>query len=148
MTIEVEVQVATSFEPVPDEEAFSRWAGAALEGRGSAIVSVRLVDREESRTLNERFRGIDKPTNVLSFPAGLPAEIGIPLLGDLVICAPLVAEEALAQGKTPKDHWAHLTIHGVLHLLGYDHEEESAAREMEAIEVGVLERLGIADPYD
>ncbi|MGD2129966.1 MAG: rRNA maturation RNase YbeY [Lysobacterales bacterium] len=148
MTIEVEVQVATSFEPIPDQEAFARWAGAALQGHDSAIVTVRLVDREESRRLNDRFRGIDRPTNVLSFPAGLPAEIGIPLLGDLVICAPLVEAEALDQGKSPTDHWAHLTVHGVLHLLGYDHTEASAARKMEAIEVRVLETLGIANPYD
>ncbi|MGD8680369.1 MAG: rRNA maturation RNase YbeY [Lysobacterales bacterium] len=147
MTIEVEVQVATSFEPIPDQEAFARWAGAALQGHDSAIVTVRLVDREESRRLNDRFRGIDRPTNVLSFPAGLPAEIGIPLLGDLVICAPLVEAEALDQGKSPTDHWAHLTVHGVLHLLGYDHTEASAARKMEAIEVRVLETLGIANPY-
>jgi probable rRNA maturation factor len=148
MTIEVEVQAVTSFEPVPDQQAFARWAGAALQGHDSAIVTVRLVDSEESRGLNSRFRGVDRPTNVLSFPAGLPAEIGIPLLGDLVICAPLVEAEALEQGKSPTDHWAHLTVHGVLHLLGYDHEESLAAREMEAIEVRVLETLGIANPYD
>lgn len=148
MTIEVEVQVATSCEPVPEQEAFAQWAGAALGDHDPAIVTVRLVDAEESRGLNRRFRGIDKPTNVLSFPAGLPAEIGIPLLGDLVICAPRVEAEARDQGKAPMDHWAHLTVHGILHLLGYDHEEESAAREMEAIEVRVLEGLGIANPYD
>jgi probable rRNA maturation factor len=148
MSIEVEVQIATSFKPVPGQEAFTQWAGAALQGHGSSIVTVRLVDREESRALNDRFRGIDKATNVLSFPAELPSEIGIPLLGDLVICAPLVEAEALEQGKAPRDHWAHLTVHGVLHLLGYDHEEESAAREMEAIEVRILQLLGIANPYE
>ena len=109
---------------------------------------MRLVGREESRQLNGQYRGIDKPTNVLSFPADLPGDIGIPLLGDLVICAPLVESEALEQGKAVLDHWAHLTVHGILHLLGYDHQDDSGAREMESLEIRLLQELGVPDPYN
>jgi probable rRNA maturation factor len=148
MTIELEVQVATSFEPLPGEDAFRRWAETALSGRQEAQLAVRLVGREESRQLNGQYRGIDKPTNVLSFPADLPGDIGIPLLGDLVICAPLVESEALEQGKAVLDHWAHLTVHGILHLLGYDHQDDSGAREMESLEIRLLQELGVPDPYN
>lgn len=147
MTIDLEVQRATRFEPLPDDTQFTCWATAALCGRDPVELTIRLVGEQEGRRLNHRYRGRDAATNVLSFPADLPPGIDLPLLGDIVMCAPLVASEAAAQGKRPEDHWAHLTIHGVLHLLGYDHQEADEAREMETLEVGLLESLGIANPY-
>lgn len=148
MTIEVDVQNATGFDPVPGDGQFDRWVSAALQDRRDAELTLRLVDEPESRALNERYRGKDRPTNVLSFPAELPEELDIPLLGDIVICAPLVAEEASSQGKPVEAHWAHLVVHGVLHLLGHDHQQEAEAREMEALEVELLASLGFPNPYD
>lgn len=134
--------------PVPDDAAFARWVSAALAGRReAAAVSVRVVDAEEGRALNAQWRGRDAPTNVLSFPAELPEELGLPLLGDLVLCVPVVRREAAEQGKAEADHWAHLVVHGVLHLLGMDHQEDAEAEVMEAAEREVLAGLGIADPY-
>ena len=147
MTIELEVQRATGFEPLPDDRQLRRWAATALRGREAAELTIRLVGEEESRELNHRYRGRDAATNVLSFPADLPPEVDVPLLGDIVLCAPLVASEAAAQGKRPDDHWAHLVIHGVLHLLGHDHLEADEAEAMESLEVELLRSLGIADPY-
>lgn len=111
-------------------------------------VCIRLVDEDESRELNARYRGQDKPTNVLSFPAEIADEVGVLLLGDIVICAPVVAREAEAQGKTFADHLSHMVVHGMLHLYGYDHERDERARlEMEALEREVLGRFGVSDPY-
>jgi probable rRNA maturation factor len=123
---------------------------AALKGarrRKATEVAIRIVDADEGRALNLQYRGRDYATNVLSFPADLPPGLNLPLIGDLVICAPVVAREAAEQGKKPADHWAHLTIHGTLHLLGYDHIEEAEAEAMEGLETRVLAGLGIADPY-
>jgi len=147
MTIEVDVQVATAFEPLPTESDFLLWVETALRDRTDAELTLRLVDRDESRNLNSRYRSKDKPTNVLSFPADLPPGIDIPLLGDIVICAPLVSEEAGEQNKPLQSHWAHLVVHGVLHLLGFDHQQEEQAEEMEAIEVDLLTSLGFGNPY-
>ena len=147
MTIEVEVQNATAFESLPDDAQFSLWVETALRGKNTAELTLRLVDRDESRELNSRYRGKDKPTNVLSFPAELPPGLDIPLLGDIVICAPLVREESEAQHKPLSAHWAHLVIHGVLHLLGHDHQDEREAVEMEAVEVELLASLGYGNPY-
>jgi len=147
MTIELEVQRATRFAPLPEDRQFRLWAATALQCRDGAELAIRLVDEEESRALNHRYRGRDGATNVLSFPADLPPEVDVPLLGDIVLCAPLVAQEAAAQGKRPDDHWAHLVIHGVLHLLGHDHLEVAEAEAMESLEVELLQSLGIADPY-
>jgi probable rRNA maturation factor len=148
MTIEVDVQVATEFEPIPQEEQLRDWAKAALRDRNEGELTLRLVDRAESKALNSRYRKKDVPTNVLSFPAELPAGIDIPLMGDIVICAPLVFDQAEELGKPLLHIWAHLVIHGVLHLLGHDHVDESDAEEMEALEIGLLSALGIANPYD
>lgn len=148
MTIEVDVQLATGFQPLPDKPEFDRWVTAALQQKTDAELTLRLVDEAESRELNSKYRGKDAPTNVLSFPAGLPPGVDIPLLGDVVICAPLVHREAAEQNKPVQAHWAHLVIHGVLHLLGYDHQEEREALEMEALEVDLLSSLGFPDPYE
>ncbi len=135
----------------PRNAQLARWAAAALGRRGAnREITVRVVGPAESRRLNARYRGKDKPTNVLSFPAAaLPdvAEaIAVPL-GDLVICAQVVRAEALAQGKPLQAHWAHLVVHGALHLLGYDHDCEPDARRMERREINVLRALGFTNPY-
>lgn len=148
MTIELEVQRATSARPLPGDQQFEQWVGVALGERGTAILTIRLVDRDEMRRLNERYRGKDAATNVLSFSADLPDAVGIPLLGDVVLCAPLLIEEAQAQGKSPDAHWAHLTIHGVLHLLGHDHLDPAEAAVMEGLEIELLAGLGIGNPYE
>ncbi|MEJ2382872.1 MAG: rRNA maturation RNase YbeY [Xanthomonadales bacterium] len=147
MTIEIDVQYAVDADGLPTVADFRRWAAAALEDRSAAELAVRVVDREESRRLNGTYRGKDAPTNVLSFPAELPPGVDLPLLGDIVICAPLVGEEARSQHKRVMDHWAHLTVHGVLHLLGFDHGNDDDAAEMEALETRILLKLGCADPW-
>ncbi|MBN8888280.1 MAG: rRNA maturation RNase YbeY [Rudaea sp.] len=136
---------------LPAATAFRAWVAAALVGarrRVPAELSIRLVGTAEGREFNRTYRGRDYATNVLSFPAELPRGVKLPLLGDLVICAPVVAREAAEQGKAPRDHYAHLTVHGVLHLLGYDHENDRDAQKMEALERRILAGLGIADPYN
>ena len=147
MTIEVEIQRETSLSSVPPDQQFEQWAAAALQGHGEAELVIRLVDLEESRRLNEQFANRNKPTNVLSFPASLPPSIHLPLLGDIVICAPLVEREAEEQNKSMLAHWAHLTIHGILHLLGHDHQSDEEAAKMEALETGLVQSFGFPDPY-
>lgn len=150
MSLQLDLQVASDADGVPDSTAFSRWASAALEGRfhfNAAELAIRVVDEAEGRTLNRDYRGKDHATNVLSFRAELPEDLGLQLLGDLVICAPVVAREAIEQGKPPHAHWAHLTVHGCLHLLGFDHEAEPDAEIMEALETEIMARLGYPDPY-
>lgn len=147
MTIELDIQVATVEEVVPDRAHFELWVGRVLQHLDECELTLRLVDEDESRALNSTYRGMDKPTNVLSFSADIPKGIDVPLLGDIVICVPLVRQEAAAQKKSLDAHWAHLVIHGVLHLLGHDHQDENEAGEMEAIEVELLASLGIANPY-
>ncbi len=133
---------------LPAANSFRRWAAAAAQGRiKRADLAIRLVDAKEGRALNRHYRGRDYATNVLSFPVELPEGVTLPLLGDLVICAPVVAKEALEQGKPLSAHYAHLTIHGVLHLLGLDHEDEREAEAMEQIERDILATLGLPDPY-
>jgi len=135
---------------VPSTEAFEHWARAALLGaRAPQAVElcIRLVDAAESRRLNAEYRGKDKPTNVLSFPAGLELPDGRNILGDVAICAEVVFREARQQGKAADEHFAHMVVHGVLHLLGYDHEVDAQATMMEGLEREVLTGLGIADPY-
>ncbi len=149
MTLTVDIQCASA-EPVPDEDDLRGWIAAALasqQARGDTEISVRLVDSAEMATLNQTYRGKDGPTNVLSFPADLPPELDLPLLGDIVICAPVVAAEALAQHKSLDAHWAHMAVHGTLHLLGYDHLEENEAITMEALESAILADLHYPCPY-
>ena len=133
---------------LPAAASFRRWVAAACAGRiRRADLGIRLVDAKVGRSLNRHYRGKDYATNVLSFPAELPEGVTLPLLGDLVICAPVVAREAREQGKDLSAHYAHLTIHGVLHLLGLDHEDQREAEAMEQIEREILAGLGFADPY-
>jgi probable rRNA maturation factor len=149
MNLTVDIQCASA-EPVPDEDDIRRWISAALSGqRGDqdTEIAVRLVDIEEMTSLNRRYRGKECPTNVLSFPSDLPPELGLPLLGDIAICAPVVASEAAQQRKALRAHWAHMTVHGTLHLLGYDHIDDSDAAVMEALETRILAALGFACPY-
>ena len=153
----IDLQLATSATHLPSVEQLQQWLSAATQEQAMAVeITVRLVDDEESQQLNQCYRGKDKPTNVLSFPAEmetlaipeLAAELGdIPYLGDLVINAPLVAREAQAQNKALMDHWAHLVIHGCLHLQGYDHIDDVQAEAMEGLEITLLAALGIANPY-
>jgi probable rRNA maturation factor len=146
--LELDLQAATSGRH-PDESAFRRWCELALRQRtADSELTIRLVDEPEGRELNHTWRHKDYATNVLSFPADIPdGLLDIPLLGDLVICVPVVEREAHEQGKTLEAHWAHLVIHGCLHLLGYDHLEDDEAEEMEALERELLGELGHPDPY-
>lgn len=146
---EVDVQIATADENIPSEEDFRTWVAAALpDERRTSEITIRVVDFDESQTLNAQYRHQNKPTNVLSFPSELPPELQIPLLGDLVVCAGVVAREAAEQGKSPVAHWAHMVVHGTLHLLGYDHESDPEAEVMEALETHILSQLGFPAPYE
>ncbi|WAT16079.1 rRNA maturation RNase YbeY [Xanthomonas fragariae] len=150
--LEVVVSYALPRAGLPSAMSFRKWVAAALKERiREADLAVRLVDEKEGCSLNHHYRGKDYATNVLSFPAelpeGLPKGIKMPLLGDLVICAPVVAREAAEQGKSLAAHYAHLTVHGTLHLLGWDHEDEKEADAMEQLEREILADLGVEDPY-
>jgi len=152
--ISVDVQNASTTRSAPDAAEIRSWVEAVISATGGpapAELSVRIVDEAEGRALNSAWRGRDKATNVLSFgtaaalaslPAGMPR-----CLGDIVLCGPIVEREAEEQGKPVADHWAHLLVHGTLHLLGYDHEREEDARDMEALETGILASRGLGDPY-
>lgn len=150
--LDVAVSYAVPRAGVPAAQSFRRWVAAALAGRiREADLAIRIVDAPEGQALNRHYRGKDYATNVLSFPAempeGLPKGIKFPLLGDLVICAPVVAREAAEQGKPLAAHYAHLTVHGALHLLGWDHEDDKEAEAMEQLEREILAGLGLPDPY-
>jgi probable rRNA maturation factor len=133
---------------VPPRQAFTEWASAAL-GRAAPgrEISVLVVGEARSRALNRRYRGHDRSTNVLSFPALTTVAGAAQPLGDLVICPPVLRREARAQHKRLKDHWTHLFVHGLLHLIGYDHEQARDAQRMERREIRILRRMGIANPY-
>ncbi|CBA16567.1 rRNA maturation RNase YbeY [Xanthomonas albilineans] len=152
LRLDVGVSYALPRVGLPAATSFRKWVAVALKGRiREADLAIRLVDQREGRALNQHYRGKDYATNVLSFPAelpdGLPKGIRLPLLGDLVICAPVVAREAAEQGKPLNAHYAHLTVHGVLHLLGWDHEDDKEAEAMEQLERQILGELGLSDPY-
>ncbi|MEY6433779.1 rRNA maturation RNase YbeY [Thioalkalicoccus limnaeus] len=148
--LSLDLQWATSADATPSSKQCERWVTAALAGRRArAEVTLRLVDEPEGAELNHRYRGRSGPTNVLSFPFEPPPGFdGDDLLGDLVLCAPLVAREAAEQHKSVEAHWAHLVVHGVLHLLGYDHQDSDAADSMERLESLILHELGFANPYE
>jgi len=150
---------------VPDPGVLQRWAEAAYLGESSAVVSMLITGSEEIQQLNKQYRDKDKPTNVLSFPMELPQGVpeempeelaqemseemahDVSLLGDIVLCAPVIRQEAVQQSRTQEEHWAHMVVHGMLHLQGYDHIEDAEAEVMEGLEVKILDRLGFTDPY-
>ena len=146
-TIRADVQYAGPDAGLPKAKEFLRWARAAVLRSDWAECVIRIVGKAESAELNRRYRSKSGATNVLSFVHEAPAGVPNDFLGDLVICAPVVREEAKAQGKEPDAHFAHMTVHGLLHLQGYDHDTESQAVRMEAIESGILCSLGYPDPY-
>ncbi|WP_026374618.1 rRNA maturation RNase YbeY [Aestuariibacter salexigens] len=147
----VDIQFASDAPELPSSEDIQRWVNAALNESGDITepqeLTVRVVDSDESQQLNQQYRGKDKPTNVLSFPFEAPPGIELNLLGDLVICADVVKREADEQHKPEMHHWAHMIVHGVLHLLGYDHIQDDDAEVMESREIAILSQLGIDDPY-
>jgi len=156
MSVQLDVQLAEdlseSIEEPPSSSLLNSWAQAAWQGEDSAepVLSLRIVSAAESQQLNSAYRGKDKPTNVLSFPMQLELDdisVSEVLLGDLAICAEVVEREAALQQKESKSHWAHMVIHGMLHLQGYDHEQEDDAQQMESLETIIMQQLGFADPY-
>jgi len=153
MELYVDLQIATTNEDfIPELNAMEKWIEKAiingsLETREEAELTVRIVKSDESQQLNHQYRDKNKPTNVLSFPFQNPPGLTLPLLGDLVVCKSVVENEAIEQNKTLKEHWAHMLIHGTLHLLGYDHIDPQDAIEMESLESKLLIELGFADPY-
>lgn len=152
--LDVSVSYQAPRRGIPAASSFRRWVAAALKDRiRQADLAIRIVEEEQGRAFNRHYRGKDAATNVLSFPAEMiegvhvPRGVKLPLMGDLVLCAPVIAREAQEQGKRIQDHYAHLTVHGVLHLLGWDHQDDQDAEAMETLERQILAELGIADPY-
>ena len=149
MTDLVDIQLADGSAKTPDAQQIRAWVAAvftALE-RSPLVLTVRVVGEEEMVKLNRRYRGRNHSTNVLSFPIESLPGIHTDLLGDIVVCGPVVDREAAIQHKSPIGHWAHMVVHGLLHLFGYDHESDQDATAMEALETSVLEGLGYSDPY-
>lgn len=144
--LDIDIQIESDEEDLPSPDDLIRWASAALE-TSEAEITIRIVDESESADLNNTYRKKTGPTNVLAFPLNSPHSDQT-LLGDIVICAPLVSKEAQEQHKISQHHWAHLTIHGILHLQGYDHIEEHDAERMEMQEIKILSNLGIQNPYE
>ena len=145
----IDLQIACEQESgLPTAEQIEQWATAAVQPQSDEVeMTVRIVDEAESHELNLNYRGKDRPTNVLSFPFECPDEVELPLLSDLVICRQVVEREAQEQDKPVMAHWAHMVVHGSLHLLGYDHIEDDEAEEMESLEAQIMTGLGFADPY-
>ena len=149
MSNQIDWQIACDEQQLPSVEQFQSWVDAALQNitHKTFELTIRLVNLDESQQLNYQYRHKNKATNVLSFPFEVPNGIELNLLGDLVICAHVVEQEAKAQNKALFDHWAHMVIHGCLHLLGYDHINDTDAQEMETLEITILAKLAINDPY-
>lgn len=144
----VDIQRVLEAPGLPGDDDLTRWASAAWQQDHGSEVTVRIVGREESAELNSQYRHKSGPTNVLSFPFEAPAGITVPLAGDLIICAPVVADEARDQSKTLTAHWAHMIIHGMLHLQGFDHLNDTDAEIMESLEIRLLDGLGFGNPYE
>ncbi|MEJ2044191.1 MAG: rRNA maturation RNase YbeY [Reinekea sp.] len=152
MKLDLDYQLASTQTSLPSKEMMELWLQATLLNQCEDVqMSIRIVDKDEGQQLNSQYRGKDKPTNVLSFPfekpAGIPSDEFDSLLGDLVICAPVVSQEAAEQEKTEMNHWAHMVVHGTLHLLGYDHIKDDDADIMEQLERNILATLDIPNPY-
>jgi metalloprotein, YbeY family len=145
----IDLQIACEQESgLPTAQQIEQWATAAVQPQSDEVeMTVRIVDEAESHALNLNYRGKDRPTNVLSFPFECPDEVELPLLGDLVICRQVVEREAQEQDKPLMAHWAHMVVHGSLHLLGYDHIKDDEAEEMESLETQIMIGLGFVDPY-
>ncbi|MGH1470937.1 MAG: rRNA maturation RNase YbeY [Cellvibrionaceae bacterium] len=161
MNITVDIQVATKSDDSPEPEPIHSWIQSALEHPSvvsllpqqcvtlekNIELSLRIVDRDESQNLNQQYRGKNKPTNILSFPSDLPEGLPFLHLGDLVVCAPVVKQESIDQQKKLQNHWAHMLIHGTLHLVGFDHVEDAQAEIMETLEIDILSTMNIPNPY-
>lgn len=154
MNLYIDLQIASeNTAGLPTEAQFQHWVDKALAMEAKTAdypeteITIRIVDEAESHELNLTYRGKDKPTNILSFPFEVPEGIELPLLGDLIICRQVVEKEAIEQEKPLEAHWAHLAIHGTLHLLGYDHLTDEEAEEMESLETEIMQSLGFDDPY-
>lgn len=159
MKLHLDVQISEALQntdyALPSEDTIRQWVQCSItahqkktrQQKNEFELSLRMVENDEARQINKQFRNKDQATNVLSFPADISELPGHPLLGDILICAPLVLQEARQQGKTAQAHWAHLIVHGSLHLLGYDHIQEQDAKKMESLEISVLEQLHFANPY-
>ena len=151
MPVVIEMSVSENLdaedEDIPDTADVQRWAEQACLHDDPVIASVQVVSSDEMRELNNTWRGKDKPTNVLSFPMQTPEEVDLKILGDLAVCAAVISHEARQQHKPLRAHWAHMIVHGMLHLQGYDHIEDRQADEMESLEIRILEQLGFDNPY-
>ena len=151
MPVTIEISVSESLDPdegdIPDAESIQQWADKACLCDDRVIASVQIVSDDEMRELNNTWRGKNKPTNVLSFPMHTPEEVELKILGDLALCAHVIKTEARQQHKPLQAHWAHMVVHGMLHLQGYDHVDDKQADEMEALEIRILDELGFDNPY-
>lgn len=156
MSVTIEVSISENLyaeapdagdDDVPEPEQMQTWATAAYLNKTDAVASMMVTTSEEIQQLNKQYRHKDAPTNVLSFPMELPEEVGIHFLGDIALCASVIKQEAKQQSKEEKFHWAHMIVHGMLHLQGYDHIEDTEAEEMEKLEVSILNKLGFDNPY-
>ena len=152
MKVSVDVSIADDIESpeddVPEPELLQAWASAAYLKETPAVASMLVTTADEIQELNKTYRDKDKATNVLSFPMQSPEEIDVDLLGDIVLCASVIRQEAKQQSKTELEHWAHMVVHGMLHLQGYDHIKDDEAEEMERLEINILSRLGFESPYE
>ena len=150
MNYQIDIEINSQHPLIPSQENCETWITAVLQHQklNNAEVSRYIVDEDEGRQINRDYRCKDYATNVLSFPADIPEEVGVPLLGDLVICAPVIEREAKDQNKDINAHWAHMLVHGSLHLLGYDHLEDDEADLMEELETHLLQQLGFPPPYE
>lgn len=148
MSIEIEIQYATESRNLPDTKKIKKWVKSSLNNKiKQAEITIRIVDEEEGTRLNEQWRSASGPTNVLSFPYNEDNKNPETMQGDLVLCAPVIFREAKQQNKSPDAHWAHMIIHGILHLQGFDHIQENDAVEMESLETDILNKLHFPDPY-
>jgi len=150
MSLIIELSVSDDVNKLnlPSEEDFQHWAESSYAGNNEVVISLQVVSSDEMRVLNKDFRGKDKSTNVLSFPMELPEEVGINILGDLALCDEVIESEAKEQGKAAIAHWAHMVVHGMLHLQGYDHIEDEEANIMETKEIEIMQVLGFENPYN